>query len=100
MTDDGTRDLPVLRWTEDFRFAEPTGYVPEFYEIGGGVVLDEHRLPLILDALLATHPEAERIRLSARERPGLGLDLGADGMIAVFLGDEPVGLFDRRLLVA
>jgi hypothetical protein len=46
-------------------------YKPFYVEVGGGVVVDENRLPLILNALLARHPEADRLRQELTEHPGL-----------------------------
>jgi hypothetical protein len=96
--------LPVLRWTEGSQIEMPEGHVPSYVDMGMGRTIDEGRLYWILDALLAEHPEAERLR----KVPGLSLaraeDTGAArdyaGMLVVFLAKEPVGMFDPRLLDA
>jgi hypothetical protein len=93
--------LPVIRWHEGMIVPKPEGYVPQFKDVGLGKTIDEALLPWILDALLAEHPDAERLRKITTDRPGLNLEHRED-MILVKLAatGEPVGLFDRRLLDA
>jgi hypothetical protein len=96
-------ELPVILWEEGMVIPEPEGHVPNYIDLGGGLTVDEYRLPWILDALLKEHPEAERIREIYAERPGLNLEPeDAEHMIMVRLAatGEPVGLFDSRLLRA
>jgi hypothetical protein len=100
--------LPVIRWHEGLTVPKPEGHVPSFIEVGEAGnperpprVIDEELAAWICDALLAEHPESERLREIWTKRPGLNFELRED-MILVKLAatGEPVGLFDRRLLNA
>jgi hypothetical protein len=97
-------ELPVITYEEGWTFEEPPGYQPHFVDVGEGVVVDDARLPLVLNTLLERHSEGERIRADARKGAPLGLamDRGPDGMVSVFVNrtGELVGAFDHRLLRA
>ena len=60
--------LPVLLWTEGWRFSEPAGYRPHLVEVGEGVLVDEARLPHFLNQLLDEHPEGQRLRKEAAKQ--------------------------------
>jgi hypothetical protein len=93
--------LPVIRWHEGMIVPKPEGHVPRYVEVGIGRVIDEALLAWILDALLAEHPDADRLRQVITERPGLSARRQDDGMIVVMVATgEPFGLFDPRLLDA
>jgi hypothetical protein len=102
MSEDGDNEmrLPVIRWTPGMTVPKPEGHVPRFIEVGLGEVIDEALLPWILDALLAEHPDAERLREITREQPGLNLEREGDMILVRLSTGEPVGLFDRRVLDA
>jgi len=91
--------LPVIPWSGK-TIPLPAGHVPNFVDLGDGRTIDDHRLPVILGALLALHPEAERLRKVAADRPGLSVEPSEGSMCMVRLAGEPVGLFDARLLDA
>jgi hypothetical protein len=95
--------LPIIPWAPGWKFIEPPGYEPHFVEGKDGVVIDDNRIRFILDALLDEHHAGDRIRATAGTfiPPGLAMDRGEDGYVRVVVAatDEPVGLFDHRLLV-
>lgn len=95
-------ELPILRWHPNVKNWLPPEHVPDYVDAGGGKTIDENRLYWIADALLETHPEAERLRAIWEKRPGLNLGPGPDRLVRVWLaatGDK-LGLFDKRWLNA
>src|SRR5947209_5423251 len=90
------KELPVIRWQEGMEIPQPPDHVPQYVDLGLGFTVDEARLPWILDALLAEHPESERLRAEARAHPGLDIDRHHDQLVCVILAatGESIGMFD------
>jgi hypothetical protein len=93
-------DLPVIRWHEGMEIPEPEGHVPDFQDVGLGFTVDIAYLYWIADALIAEHPESDRIRRVAAGKPDLSIERHDGHFLKLILAGEVVGLFDDRLLKA
>lgn len=96
-------ELPVLRWEDGMKVHLLEEYAPSYVDVGLGRKIEEHRWYWILSAVLAEHPEADRLRQVMAERSGLTVEqvrLDGEPLLAVVLGGEIIGYFDGRLLQA
>ncbi len=98
----GPESIPVLTWDPDWRFIEPAGYVPEFTEASDETI-DINRLPWVLAELLRRHPHGDHLQKIAERHPGLDIQPAPEGdlfLVRLAFTGEPIGVFDRRFLVA
>ena len=95
--------LPVLRWHEGMAVHTPDDDAPIYVDVGVGRRIDEHRWYWLLSAILAEHPEPERLTQAMAERPGLTVEavrLDGEPLLAIVLNGGIIGYFDNRLLDA
>ncbi len=98
----GPEAIPVLTWNPAWRFIEPPGYVPDFSEQSDETI-DVNRLPWVLAELLSRHPHGDHLRRIAEKHPGLDISPSPEAplfLVRLAFTGEPIGVFDRRFLVA